>query len=210
MYGVPMESYRAFVSKLPDDVTPIEGEKKYNEYKEEYMKRMYMNFFKERKEDEWFKEKYHPKYLEKNFERQLARAKQQAESFKREVEEGSADLAPLDADKYVAYLKEKHPEQIYKSASSTEENGEPKEGKEEKKEMEEGEDTNVDKNEPAVNTQMICYNPSPPHTLFIKSVHTNCSKEDMFRFLNSVEGAPVVSLSLSDPRSLKGWSRLGW
>lgn len=64
-------SLKAFINTLDDSVSDDEALKKYNEYKMEFRKQQLNEFFVAHKDEEWFKEKYHPVCSTKRKEQHL-------------------------------------------------------------------------------------------------------------------------------------------
>lgn len=57
-------SLKEFIVTQPGDLASDEAEalRLYEEYKMEYKRRMYADFFQTHQENEWFLEKYHPMF----------------------------------------------------------------------------------------------------------------------------------------------------
>ncbi|KAL3017708.1 hypothetical protein AAZX31_06G294600 [Glycine max] len=86
-------SYKQFIQELEDDVLPAEAERRYQEYKSEYIstqKRAYFNAHK----DEELKDKYHPTNLLTVIERRNENARRLAKDFLLDLQSGTLDLNP--------------------------------------------------------------------------------------------------------------------
>ena len=55
-----MMSFKAFLQTQDDQISDEEAIKKYAEYKLEFKRQQLNEFFVTHKEEEWFKQKYHP------------------------------------------------------------------------------------------------------------------------------------------------------
>ena len=58
----------------------------------QYEKKQYISFFNEHKNEEWFKEKYDPIYLEKKFKEKLEMAQEKVKKFTEELLNGNIDF----------------------------------------------------------------------------------------------------------------------
>ncbi|KAL9298233.1 hypothetical protein ACSQ67_024129 [Phaseolus vulgaris] len=56
-------SYKQFIQELEDDILPAEAERRYQEYKSEYISTQKRAYFNAHKDEEWLKDKYHPTNL---------------------------------------------------------------------------------------------------------------------------------------------------
>ncbi|XP_057453548.1 serrate RNA effector molecule-like isoform X2 [Lotus japonicus] len=56
-------SYKQFIQQLEDDILPAEAERRYQEYKTEYISTQKRTYFNSHKDEEWLKDKYHPTNL---------------------------------------------------------------------------------------------------------------------------------------------------
>ncbi|RZC56302.1 hypothetical protein C5167_015149, partial [Papaver somniferum] len=68
-YREGLMSYKQFIQELEDDILPAEAEHRYQEYRSEYISTQKRTFFDAHKDDEWLKDKYHPKNLVSVIER---------------------------------------------------------------------------------------------------------------------------------------------
>lgn len=56
-------TYKQFIQELEDDVLPSEAERRYQEYKSEYISTQKRTYFEAHKDEEWLRDKYHPTNL---------------------------------------------------------------------------------------------------------------------------------------------------
>ena len=56
----PLLSFKHFLQQQDDNISDEDAIKMYNDYKLEFKKTQINNFFLEHKEEDWFKQKYHP------------------------------------------------------------------------------------------------------------------------------------------------------
>lgn len=94
----PMMSLKAFINTLDDNVNDEEALKKYNEYKLVFRKQQLNEFFVAHKDEEWFKEKYHPVYSAKRKEQHLSNIKKRVDVFMDMLQKGRFDGVLVDAD----------------------------------------------------------------------------------------------------------------
>ncbi|CAL0303614.1 unnamed protein product [Lupinus luteus] len=93
-------SYKQFIQELEDDIVPAEAERRYQEYKSEYISTQKRAYFNAHKDEEWLKNKYHPTNLLTVIERRNENARQLAKDFLLDLQSGTLDLNPgLDASK---------------------------------------------------------------------------------------------------------------
>ncbi|KAL6071930.1 splicing factor 1 isoform X1 [Balamuthia mandrillaris] len=88
MYDMPLKSYKQFLLTQDDSIGPDEAAKKYEEYKEEYMRKRSFAFFQEHKDEEWFQEKYKPEVLERKRKEKMERAQHNTKIFFEQLESG--------------------------------------------------------------------------------------------------------------------------
>ncbi len=62
----PFLSFKLFLQQQDDNISDEEAIRKYNDYKTDFKKTQINNFFLEHKEEDWFKQRYHP---DENFKR---------------------------------------------------------------------------------------------------------------------------------------------
>jgi hypothetical protein len=87
-------SYKQFIVELEDDVLPGEAERRYEEYKSEFITTQKRAFFEQHKDDEWLREKYDPAKLEISLVRRNENAKILSRELLAELQAGSLDLGP--------------------------------------------------------------------------------------------------------------------
>ncbi|XP_027354719.1 serrate RNA effector molecule-like isoform X2 [Abrus precatorius] len=87
-------SYKQFIQELEDDILPAEAERRYQEYKSEYISTQKRAYFNAHKDEEWLKDKYHPTNLLTVIERRNENARQQARDFLLDLQSGTLDLNP--------------------------------------------------------------------------------------------------------------------
>ncbi|KAL2337335.1 hypothetical protein Fmac_011781 [Flemingia macrophylla] len=87
-------SYKQFIQELEDDVLPAEAERRYQEYKSEYISTQKRAYFNAHKDEEWLKDKYHPTNLLTVIERRNENARQLAKDFLLDLQSGTLDLNP--------------------------------------------------------------------------------------------------------------------
>ncbi|KAL1803158.1 hypothetical protein ACET3Z_031805 [Daucus carota] len=87
-------SYKQFIQELEDDILPSEAERRYQEYKSEYITTQKRAYFNAHKEEEWLKDKYHPTNLLAVIDRRNEHARKIAKDFLLELQSGTVDLGP--------------------------------------------------------------------------------------------------------------------
>nr|GEW53708.1 serrate RNA effector molecule [Tanacetum cinerariifolium] len=87
-------SYKQFIQELEDDVLPSEAERRYQEYKSEYISTQKRAYFDAHKGEDWLKDKYHPTNLLSVIERRNEVARKLAKEFLLDLEDDSLDLGP--------------------------------------------------------------------------------------------------------------------
>ncbi|KAM0069550.1 putative transcription factor C2H2 family [Helianthus debilis subsp. tardiflorus] len=87
-------SYKQFIQELEDDVLPSEAERRYQEYKSEYISTQKRAYFDAHKGEDWLKDKYHPTNLLAVIERRNESARKLAKEFLLDLQNGSLDLGP--------------------------------------------------------------------------------------------------------------------
>ncbi|KAG6680546.1 hypothetical protein I3842_13G047600 [Carya illinoinensis] len=87
-------SYKQFIQELEDDILPAEAERRYQEYKSEYISTQKRAFFDAHKDEEWLKDKYHPTNLLAVIERRNESARRVAKEFMLDLQSGTLDLNP--------------------------------------------------------------------------------------------------------------------
>ncbi|KAI4386175.1 hypothetical protein MLD38_004130 [Melastoma candidum] len=87
-------TYKQFIQVLEDDILPSEAERRYQEYKTEYITTQKRAYFDAHKNEEWLRDKYHPTNLVSVIERRNELARQAAKEFLLELQGGTLDLGP--------------------------------------------------------------------------------------------------------------------
>ncbi|KAG4135419.1 hypothetical protein ERO13_D08G213400v2 [Gossypium hirsutum] len=87
-------SYKQFIQELEDDILPAEAERRYQEYKSEYISTQKRAFFDAHKDEEWLRDKYHPTNLVTVIERRNELARKVAKDFFLDLQSGTLDLTP--------------------------------------------------------------------------------------------------------------------
>ncbi|KAL6966606.1 hypothetical protein U1Q18_032388 [Sarracenia purpurea var. burkii] len=87
-------SYKQFIQELEDDILPAEAERRYQEYKSEYISTQKRAFFDAHKDEEWLKDKYHPTSLLAVIERRNELARKMAKDLLLDLQSGTLDLGP--------------------------------------------------------------------------------------------------------------------
>ncbi|XP_022731197.1 serrate RNA effector molecule-like isoform X2 [Durio zibethinus] len=87
-------SYKQFIQELEDDILPAEAERRYQEYKSEYISTQKRAFFDAHKDEEWLRDKYHPTNLVTVIERRNELARKVAKDFLLDLQSGTLDLNP--------------------------------------------------------------------------------------------------------------------
>ncbi|KAL6527877.1 hypothetical protein OROMI_029688 [Orobanche minor] len=89
-----MMSYKQFIQELEDDILPAEAERRYQEYRTEYVSTLKKTYFSAHKDEEWLKDKYHPTNLLVVIERRNELARKLAKDFQLDLQSGTLDLGP--------------------------------------------------------------------------------------------------------------------
>ncbi|CAK9262239.1 unnamed protein product [Sphagnum jensenii] len=87
-------SYKQFIAELEDDILPGEAERRYDEYKTEFITTQKRSFFEQHKDDDWLREKYDPARLEAVLARRNENAKILAKELLAELQGSSLDVGP--------------------------------------------------------------------------------------------------------------------
>ncbi|XP_024963492.1 serrate RNA effector molecule-like isoform X1 [Cynara cardunculus var. scolymus] len=94
MHREGLMSYKQFIQELEDDILPSEAERRYQEYKSEYITTQKRAYFDAHKGEDWLKDKYHPTNLLAVIERRNEFARKLAKEFLLDLQSGSLDLGP--------------------------------------------------------------------------------------------------------------------
>jgi hypothetical protein len=62
--GGGLLTYRQFMLRLPEDVTPAEAERQYNHYRQSHAKLVRQEYFREHSHEEWLHAQFHPSCFE--------------------------------------------------------------------------------------------------------------------------------------------------
>ncbi|KAK4492319.1 hypothetical protein RD792_003122 [Penstemon davidsonii] len=89
-----MMSYKQFIQQLEDDILPAEAERRYQEYRTEYISTQKRTYFNAHKDEQWLKDKYHPTNLLAVIERRNELSRKLAKDFQLELQSGNLDLGP--------------------------------------------------------------------------------------------------------------------
>ncbi|KAK4780122.1 hypothetical protein SAY87_016228 [Trapa incisa] len=87
-------SYKQFIQELEDDILPAEAERRYQEYRSEYISTQKRAYFDAHKDEDWLKDKYHPTNLLSVIERRNELARNAANDFLLDLQSGALDLGP--------------------------------------------------------------------------------------------------------------------
>ncbi|VAI86283.1 unnamed protein product [Triticum turgidum subsp. durum] len=87
-------SYKQFMQELEDDVSPVEAQSRYEEYKSEYITTQKKAYFDLHKNEDWLRNKYHPTNLESVMERRNELARATANEFFQDLQSGNFDTGP--------------------------------------------------------------------------------------------------------------------
>jgi len=186
LFEGPLKSYKQFVELHTEEgMSTEELLKAYENYKIEHSKKQARSFFSEHKNDEWFREKYDPFYIEQKKNYKVEWAKKQLQSFEEELNQGSlkwnlsTDLASKHDDHHSEENEEGH---------SLEVESEKKEGDQDK-------------------SNILSPHNREYSAIFIKNVTPTIGKKHLLEFFQSFEGFVGLSLSLANPPT---FNRLAW
>jgi hypothetical protein len=87
-------TYKQFIQVLEDDISPAEAEKRYQEYRTEYITTQKRAYFDLNKNDDRLKDKYHPTNLSSVIDRRNDSCKATAKDFFHDLQNGTLDLGP--------------------------------------------------------------------------------------------------------------------
>ncbi|PKA57563.1 Serrate RNA effector molecule [Apostasia shenzhenica] len=87
-------TYKQFIQELEDDILPAEAEKRYEEYRTEYISTQKRAYFETHKDEEWLKDKYHPTNLVAVIERRNENARNLAKEILLDLQSGTLDIGP--------------------------------------------------------------------------------------------------------------------
>ena len=93
-----MMSFKSFLQTQDDQISDEEAIKKYGEYKLEFKRQQLNEFFVTHKEEEWFKQKYHPDDSVKRKEELRDFLKKRVEVFQQFLESGKIEDLQMDCE----------------------------------------------------------------------------------------------------------------
>ena len=93
-----MMSFKSFLQTQDDQISDEEAIKKYGEYKLEFKRQQLNEFFVTHKEEEWFKQKYHPDESVKRKEELRDFLKKRVEVFQEFLQQGKIEDLQMDCD----------------------------------------------------------------------------------------------------------------
>merc|ERR1712130_722029 len=100
-----MMSFKAFLQTQDDQISDEEAIRKYAEYKLEFKRQQLNEFFVTHKEEEWFRQKYHPEDSVKREAELLEMLEKRIEVFKLFEEQGKYNGLALDGENQDALVK---------------------------------------------------------------------------------------------------------
>ena len=100
-----MMSFKAFLQTQDDQISDEEAIRKYAEYKLEFKRQQLNEFFVTHKEEEWFRQKYHPEDSVKRKAELLEMLEKRIEVFKLFKEQNKYDGMALDGENQDALVK---------------------------------------------------------------------------------------------------------
>lgn len=104
--GTPMVmSFKEFVLKQEDDINEVESVRRFKGYKVEFKKTQINDFFVLHKEEEWFKDKYHPEDQVKRTKEIEKGLKNRLKVFTDLLDQGYLDRVSMDMSKQEEMLK---------------------------------------------------------------------------------------------------------
>jgi len=210
LFEGPIKTYKQFLEIQEESITPAEGEKRYEEYQNEYKRRQLRVFFNEHKNDEWFKEKYEPGYLEVKREEQIQISKQNVKSFSECLRNGTIEFNLNAGEDTENSLREA----IMKIGDEKEEK---EEGtidleKSDEKDAEENDKQNTEIKPTEENGKSLLTSSqkseSESNVLFIKVIPPFISRNEILEIFKKVSG--FRKLTMSEPMRYKNYNRLGW
>ncbi|RKO92251.1 hypothetical protein BDK51DRAFT_15847, partial [Blyttiomyces helicus] len=166
---------------------PAEISRRYEIYKENFINKQYEKFFNAEKENEWFREKYHPEESKKFLAQVSLRRHALLKLFLKDLDAGDLDVVCFD-----------EPAEEPSSAGDEEKD-------KEKADEEKAEGTDPVAEDLAANGGI---KPRRENILFIKGVGTTVKRKELEEICKKVDG--FQWLALTDPRPEKRMARLGW
>lgn len=96
-----MKTYKQFLETQDDAISPSEAQKKYENYTKEYAQRNSRRYFHDHRNEEWFREKYDPEYLERKRIRKMDTLRTRFTNFLQDLSAVGAVKYNLDCSKIV-------------------------------------------------------------------------------------------------------------
>ncbi|XP_043853939.1 serrate RNA effector molecule homolog [Dromiciops gliroides] len=100
-----MKTFKQFMLSLDDSVDETEAVKHYSDYKQEFRRQQIQDFFVAHKDEEWFRDKYHPDEVEKRRQEARGALQNRLQVFLSLMDSGWFDNFLLDIDKADAIVK---------------------------------------------------------------------------------------------------------
>jgi len=225
-------SFKEFLSREDNSITPEQAQEAYNQYKKEFYKRKPKYFFEKHMNEEWFCEKYHPAKVLQRVNRIRQNCKEQVERFREMMEKESLDkIVPCleqtvetTTDSNREYTEDNNNNNQNSSQPSTDENNTVDMGDEVQAEEEQTEETmkgmestthsdvhTVESSEGKANVDS-----EPSSCLFLRGIPCWLSREVLENTLKVVkkgdnwEPVRFIRLKLSDVKPEKNLERFGW
>uniref|UniRef100_A0A7S3EAR8 SERRATE/Ars2 N-terminal domain-containing protein n=3 Tax=Rhodosorus marinus TaxID=101924 RepID=A0A7S3EAR8_9RHOD len=207
-------SFREFLMNQRDDISPEEAKIRYEAYVVEVRKKQPNVFFDEHKNEEWFREKYHPAVIRARMKQIKEETAERLRIFAEELQaSGDTALPELIAEQ----TREAESKQI---PAEDEQTAEPREGGELASEGEhksdEGNDDQPEKdaqerlNEKKGSEGVASNLPKPIDTLFIRGIPTKVTRAQLREGLSCEGKYTVVSLRIGEVQPMRGLSRFAW
>eukprot|EP00871_Galdieria_phlegrea_P001726 jgi/Galph1/2554/GphlegSOOS_G1224.1 len=115
-------SFKEFLSREDNSITPEVAQEAYKAYKKEFYKRKPKYFFERHKDEEWFCEKYNPVWVLERVKRIRQSCREKAESFRQMLEKDDIDatIPVLEATSPVQAAETSHSEGIEEQSNQPE------------------------------------------------------------------------------------------
>lgn len=179
-----MLSFKAFLATQDDSITDDEAIDKYAEYKVEFSRQQLNEFFVAHKEEEWFREKYHPELQQDRNNQALSCIKNRFQLFMElynngnlkelRLEEDSAEDIETFLDCFVTRLEGGTEEDVQN----------------------------------LINKQPLQKELHKTASIHLRTIHPFAKREEVEALCKKYPG--FLRLSLSDPQPDKKWVRKGW
>ncbi|GJQ15591.1 hypothetical protein GpartN1_g7382.t1 [Galdieria partita] len=205
-------SFKEFLSREDNSITPEQAQEAYKLYKKEFYKRKPKYFFEKHMNEEWFCEKYHPVKVLERVNRIRQSCKEQVERFKEMLERESIEtLAPfLEA------------QQVVETSNMNGNDNKEEQHKDEEEIKEEDEDTRKEQQPFHSNMNMesegqLTTDSEPSSCVFLRGIPCWMSRqllENTLKYVkkgdNSWEPVHLLRLKLSEVKPEKDLERFGW